>query len=140
MRVVKVIVIDDELGIREGVRRVLSRTKDNFEGVDYSFEVTTCETGEEGIEKMESDDFDICLLDNNLPGINGTEVLDHIGKNMGKKPRTIVITAFASLETADAALRNGAFGFLGKPFKPDELKESVAKAVHNILGTDDTKV
>ena len=138
MRVVKVIVIDDEFGIREGVKRVLSRVNDSFNGVEYGFEVIACETGEEGIEKMENEDFDICLLDNNLPGINGTEVLDHIGKNMEKKPRTIVITAFASLETADAALRNGAFGFLGKPFKPDELKESVSKAVQNILGTDDT--
>lgn len=133
MKQVKVIVIDDELGIREGVRRVLSRVKDSFNGVDYSFDITVCETGEEGIEKMESDDYDICLLDNNLPGINGTEVLDYIGKKMEKKPRTIVITAFASVETADAALRNGAFGFLGKPFKPDELKESVKNAVEDIL-------
>jgi DNA-binding NtrC family response regulator len=134
MKTVKVIVIDDELGIREGVRRVLSRIKGSFNGIDYSFNITACETGEEGIENMERDDFDICLLDNNLPGINGTEVLDHIGKKMEKKPRTIVITAFASVETADSALRNGAFGFLGKPFKPDELKESVEKAVADILG------
>jgi len=134
MRIVKVIVIDDELGIREGVRRVLLRIKDSVDGIDYSFDVTACETGEEGIEKMESDDYDICLLDNNLPGINGTEVLDYIGKKMEKKPRTIVITAFASVETADSALKNGAFGFLGKPFKPDELKKSVGKAVEDILG------
>jgi len=134
MRIFKVIVVDDELGIREGVRRVLLRIKDSYKGVDYSFDVTACETGEEGIEKMESDDYDICLLDNNLPGINGTEVLDYIGKKMEKKPRTIVITAFASVETADSALKNGAFGFLGKPFKPDELKESVGKAVEDVLG------
>jgi len=133
MKTVKVIVIDDELGIREGVKRVLSRLSGRIGTEDYKCEVVACETGEEGIEKMEDDDFDICLLDNNLPGINGTEVLDYIGKKLVKKPRTIVITAFASVETADAALRNGAYGFLGKPFKPDELKGSVVKAVQDIL-------
>ena len=133
MRTVKVIVIDDELGIREGVRRVLSRMTGTVGEVEYNFDIVTCETGEEGIEKLENSVFDICLLDNKLPGIDGTEVLDYIGKMEENKPLTIVITAFASVETAEIALKNGAFGFLGKPFKPDELKSCIENAVGTII-------
>lgn len=136
MRIVKVIVIDDEFGIREGIKRVLSRVTMSIPSVDeeISFSISVFETGEEGIKALSVENFDICLLDNKLPGISGTEVLEHIKTGDIHKPLTIMITAFPSVETADIAMKNGAFGFLGKPFKPDELKEVILNALINLLG------
>lgn len=134
MNRVKIIVIDDELGIREGIKRVLSRTVVQIPGSgDVSFDVSVFETGEEGVKALSENDFDVCLLDNKLPGICGTEVLEFIKTADIHKPLTIMITAFPSVETADIAMKNGAFGFLGKPFKPDELKEIVQKALNKIM-------
>ena len=134
MKKAKIIVIDDELGIREGIKRVLSRTIAQIPGSgDVSFDVSVFETGEEGVKALSENDFDICLLDNKLPGICGTEVLEFIKTADIHKPLTIMITAFPSVETADIAMKNGAFGFLGKPFKPDELKEIVQKALKKIM-------
>lgn len=134
MKKAKIIVIDDELGIREGIKRVLSRTILQIPGSeDVSFDVSVFETGEDGVKALSVNDFDVCLLDNKLPGICGTEVLEFIKTADIHKPLTIMITAFPSVETADIAMKNGAFGFLGKPFKPDELKEIVQKALNKIM-------
>ncbi len=134
METLKVIVIDDEMGIREGVRRVLSKLILELpqSGKTVSFEIITFETGEAGVEGLKENKFDICLLDNKLPGINGTEVLEIIRKECSHKPLTIMITAFPSVETADIAMAHGAFDFLGKPFKPDELKTIIQKAAEKV--------
>jgi len=134
MEVLKVIVIDDEPGIREGIRRVLSKLTVGLPelGKTVSFETTVFETGESGVEALKKNKFDICLLDNKLPGINGTEVLEIIGKECSHKPLVIMITAFPSVETAEIAMSYGAHGFLGKPFKPDELKAVLQKVVEKI--------
>lgn len=136
MKTVKVIVIDDEFGIREGIKRVLSRTAMPIPSVNEEilFSVSTFETGEGGVEALSKENFDICLLDNKLPGICGTEVLEFIQTAKIHKPLTIMITAFPSVETSDIAMKNGAFGFLGKPFKPDELKGVVLSALNKLLG------
>jgi DNA-binding NtrC family response regulator len=134
MKTVKVIVIDDEFGIREGIRRVLSAANMTIPGTEesFKFEISLFETGEEGVSAIIEERFDICFLDNKLPGMSGTEVLEIISRKCVNKPLTIMITAFPSVETADAAMRNGAFGFLGKPFRPDELKEVTRSAVLKI--------
>lgn len=135
MKSAKVIVIDDEFGIREGIKRVLSRlSMDIPSNGPVSFEVSVYETGEEGVDALSKNNFDICLLDNKLPGICGTEVLEFIKTADIYKPLTIMITAFPSVETADIAMENGAFGFLGKPFKPDELKSVILTALIKLMG------
>ncbi|HNW81689.1 MAG TPA: response regulator [bacterium] len=136
MKTVKVIVVDDEFGIREGIRRVLSKVNMTVPGYleTVSFDVSVFETGEDGIAALSEKDFDICLLDNKLPGICGTEVLEFIKTADIHKPLTIMITAFPSVETADIAMENGAFGFLGKPFRPDELKNVILTALIKLLG------
>ncbi len=132
MRTLKVIVIDDEPGIRLGITRVLSRFVLE-ESEPVNFQVAAFETGEDGVTELKKERYDICLLDNKLPGIHGTEVLEHIGRHCEHKPLTIMITAFPSVETAAIAMSHGAFDFLGKPFKPDELKEIVKKAARKII-------
>jgi two-component system sensor histidine kinase/response regulator len=126
MAVLKVLVIDDEPGIRSGVTRILKdfHVTYPFMDEDYTFEVFEASTGEEGIEMLEKDKPDIILLDNKLPGIQGVDVLDYIRK----KSYDIVvamITSYASLDVAIRATRDGATDFIPKPFTPLELKSSI---------------
>jgi two-component system sensor histidine kinase/response regulator len=126
MAVLKVLVIDDEPGIRSGVSRILNNFHVTypFMDEDYTFKVSEASSGEEGIEMLEKDRPDIILLDNKLPGIQGVEVLDYIRK----KSYDIVvamITSYASLDVAIRATRDGATDFIPKPFTPQELKSSI---------------
>ena len=126
MAVLKVLVIDDEPGIRSGVSRILNnfRVTYPFMDEDYTYEVTEAATGEEGIKIIDSDKPDILLLDNKLPGMQGVDVLDYIRQ---KRYDIIVamITSYASLDVAIRATRDGATDFIPKPFTPQELKSSI---------------
>ncbi len=126
MAVLKVLVIDDEPGIRSGVARILRdfHVTYPFMDEDYTFELIESPTGEDGIERIENDKPDIILLDNKLPGIQGVDVLEYIH---AKKHDIVVamITSYASLDVAIRATRDGATDFIPKPFTPQELKSSI---------------
>jgi len=126
MDYLKILVVDDEDGIRSGVKRVLANfiVSYPFMDDDIGFEVSEAVTGEEAIEKLENQKIDLVLLDNKLPGISGLEVLEHI-KNKFPDVRVMMITSFASLEVAVKATKNGAYDFVPKPFTPQELKASI---------------
>lgn len=126
MAVLKVLVIDDEPGIRSGVSRILKNFHVTypFMDEDYTFEVTEAATGEEGITILERDMPDILLLDNKLPGIQGVEVLEYIRKR-NYDIVVAMITSYASLDVAIRATRDGAIDFIPKPFTPQELKSSI---------------
>ncbi len=126
MALLKVLVVDDEPGIRSGVTRILQNFQVNYPFMDeeYSFEVYEAATGEEGIEMLEREKPDILLLDNKLPGIQGIDVLEYLRE---KKYDIVVamITSYASLDVAVRATRDGATDFIPKPFTPQELKSSI---------------
>lgn len=126
MAVLRIVVVDDEPGIRSGVVRILRdfRVTYPFMEEDFTFEIIEAATGEEGIEILERDKPEIMLLDNNLPGIQGIDVLDYIRK---KSYDTMVamITSYASIEIAVRATSDGATDFIPKPFTPQELKSSI---------------
>lgn len=126
MAVLKVLVVDDEPGIRSGVTRILSHFQVNypFMDEDYTYEVLEAATGEEGIVIIDRDKPDIVLLDNKLPGIQGTEVLEYI-RNKKYDIVVAMITSYASLDVALKAHKFGATDFVPKPFTPQELKSSI---------------
>jgi len=126
MAVLKVMVIDDEPGIRSGVSRILNsfHVTYPFMDEDYTFEVTEAATGEDGIEMLEKDMPDVLLLDNKLPGIQGVDVLEYIRKR-NYDIVVAMITSYASLDVAIRATRDGAIDFIPKPFTPQELKSSI---------------
>jgi len=121
-----VMVVDDEPGIRSGVCRILDNYVVSFPFMedDISFELIEVGTGEEAVEQVKNKPIDIVLLDNKLPGMQGTDVLEFINKN---NPEIIVmmITSYASLDLAVKATSHGAFDFIPKPFTPQELKSSL---------------
>ena len=126
MAILKVLVIDDEPGIRSGVTRILRdfHVTYPFMDEDYTFEIQLASTGEDGITMIESDKPDIILLDNKLPGIQGVDVLEYVRE---RKYDIVIamITSYASLDVAIRATRDGATDFIPKPFTPQELKSSI---------------
>ncbi|MFN3557122.1 MAG: ATP-binding protein [Bacteroidales bacterium] len=125
------LVVDDEPGIRSGIRRILESFSVSypFMDEDFEFEVFEAQTGEEGIELLDNYAFDIVLLDNKLPGIQGVEVLEYI-KNQAIEAIVVMITSYASLDLAVKATKSGAYDFVPKPFTPKELRsclENIAK-------------
>jgi two-component system, sensor histidine kinase and response regulator len=130
----KVLVVDDEAGMRSGISRVLNDYDISLPEVksDVKLEVIEAETAESGLQIIESQHPDILLLDHKLPGMSGLELL---GKISEKKidVLAVMITAYASLETAIEATKNGAYDFLAKPFSPTELKHMIRKAASRII-------
>ena len=134
MDTLKVLVTDDEMGMRLGVTRTLRDFSVRVPDVNgtVAFAVDQAESGEEALEKIDRNPPDILLLDHKMPGISGLEVLDRLA---GRETDmlTIMITAYASIETAVAATKRGAYDFLAKPFTPDELKSTIRKAAARLI-------
>lgn len=125
----KVLVVDDEPGIRDAVTRVLAshRTTLPDEAAETAFEVAQAATGEEALASCAAGAPDILLLDHKLPGISGLDVLERLGP-AAADTLVVMITAYATIETAVTATRRGAYDFLAKPFTPAELRTTVSRA------------
>jgi len=115
----KILVIDDEPGIREFLEIMLHKS---------GYLVETVADGLKAIDKIESDLFDLAVVDIQMPVMNGIEVLKKINE---KSPETsvIMITAYASHETAIEAMKLGAYDYITKPFKIDEIKLVIKNAL-----------
>ncbi len=134
MSTLKVLVVDDEPGIRSGVARILRNFKVDYPFMEeaYDFEVFEAPTGEEGIICINEKAPDIVLLDNKLPGIQGVEVLEYIRKRQ-LNIIVVMITSYASLELAVKATSDGAYDFIPKPFTPQELKSSLENITKKVF-------
>jgi len=106
-----ILVIDDEYGVRSGIRQILE-----LEG--YSVDVA--ETGRQALELLDQRTFDVALIDYQLPDVDGLTLLASI-RNRKLPTMTCMITAYANIDTAIAATRQGIDFFLPKPFSPDDL-------------------
>ncbi len=111
----KVLVVDDAPDTLEIIQKLL-----RYEGYD----VIVASTGEEGVKKVEEERPDVVLMDISLPGIDGTEALRRI-RIIDPYQCVIMLTAFATVENAIYALKEGAFDFLKKPFENDHLIHTV---------------
>jgi len=130
----RILVADDEPGMRAGVARALRDFTVSLPdvNVDVCFEVEQAESGEQTLEKVAARPPHILLLDYKLPGISGLEVLDRLQGHRGEI-LTIMITAYASLDTAVSAIKRGAYDFLAKPFTPEELKNTIRKTAGRLI-------
>ncbi len=114
-----ILVVDDELEIREGLEALLT---------SEGFDVTPAETGEIGLQRLEDRPFDLMLLDVSLPDRNGLELLREI-RRRDPNLSIILITAFGSIDMARAAFKGGAQDFITKPWSNDELIAQVSVAI-----------
>ena len=115
---IKVLLVDDE--------------KDFVETLDErlqirDFNVTTAFSGDEAIKLVEENDFDVIVLDVQMPGKSGIETLKEI-KNMENISQVIMLTGHATVKTAIEVMKNGAYDYLMKPTDTDELTEMINKA------------
>lgn len=134
MATFKILIIDDEPGIREGTRRILQNFKVDYPFMDeqIEFQVLEAGTGKEGIEIIDRELPEILLLDNKLPDIQGVEVLEYV-KSKRYDIIVVMITSYASLELAVKATRDGAYDFIPKPFTPQEIRASVENITKQIF-------
>lgn len=133
MERLSVLVVDDEPGMRLGVARALDGYTFALPGlaVDVGFKVDMAETGEQALEQIAAARPDLLLLDHQLPAMSGLDVLEQLNK--ADDMLTVMITAYASLDTAVSAIKKGACDFLAKPFTPSELKSTVRKAAETLM-------
>ncbi|MCK9323985.1 MAG: hybrid sensor histidine kinase/response regulator [Bacteroidales bacterium] len=134
MEMLKVLVVDDEPGIRSGISRILSQfiVGYPFMDEDIGFEMMEAATGEEAIEIFHVNKPDVVLLDNKLPGMDGIQVLEYINQN-ALEIEVMMITSYASLELAVKATNIGAYDFVPKPFTPQELRASMENLTKHLF-------
>ena len=134
METLRVLVVDDELGMRRGTARVLERQSVELAdlGVAVDFSVDAAADGAEAVARLRAGGIDLLLLDYKLPDISGLDILETIRREK-IDVLTVMITAYASLEVAVSATKNGAFDFLAKPFTPEELRSVVEKSARSVL-------
>jgi len=125
----KVLVIDDEQVLRDGAERILAR---------MNFQVFKASRGDEGLQILDREPVSIVLLDMKMPGMDGMEVLKRI-MEMERGILVIVITGFATVETAIEAMKRGAYDFIPKPYEPDQLRIVVNRAREKIQLQQETE-
>jgi signal transduction histidine kinase len=119
MESANILVIDDEIGVREGCRRALELR---------GFRVSAAEHGAEGLQTLRHGSFDLILLDAMMPGISGLELLEYIHEH-DRDIVCIMITGYATVDLAAQAMKLGAYDFLPKPFTSDELMAAVQRGL-----------
>jgi two-component system, OmpR family, phosphate regulon sensor histidine kinase PhoR len=118
---ISILVVDDEQIMRDGCSRILSKN---------GWSVMTAENGAQGIDQIQkhSEKIGVILLDLMMPGMSGMEVLDQV-RGIDPSLLVIVITGYATVESAVEAMKKGAYDFIAKPFTPDQLRLVVRRAL-----------
>jgi CheY-like chemotaxis protein len=120
-----VMVLDDEPIVGKRLKPVLEKS---------GFRVECFEDPAKALARLEEEEFDIIVTDLRMEGVDGIEILEHVMAH-GERTRVILITGYATVEVAREALVKGAFDFISKPFKPQDLRAVVNKAALS-LGHD----
>ncbi len=120
----KILVIDDEEIVHHSIKRILSR---------LGYEVDGVFTAQEGLDKLDNDDYLAVITDLMMPEMNGIEMM-HAMKEKGVTPPTIMITGYPTIKTAIQALRLGAMDYIPKPFTRQELLSPLNRALRRSAG------
>ncbi len=134
MEILQILIVDDEYGMRRGAERALRDITMNLPDIngEVRFNIRTAASGSELEERMKEGPTDILILDHKLPDTTGLDIMDRLNKE-SLDILTIMITAYASLDTAVTATRRGSYDFLAKPFTPEELRGAVRKAAKHLI-------
>jgi len=119
---VSILVVDDEESVRDSLYNWF---------IDDGYAVECAENAKEALIMLEARDFDIILADIKMPGMDGMEMHRRI-KALNKEPIFIIMTAFASVDTAVQALKDGAYDYVTKPFDPDDLSYLIRNAASHV--------
>jgi CheY-like chemotaxis protein len=114
----EVMVVDDEPIVGKRLKPALTK---------YGYDVEVFDNPVKAIDRFDEKEFDVVVTDLRMEDLNGIQVLEHVTAKSAKT-KVIFITAYATVENAREALVKGAFDFIAKPFKPNDLRMAIAKA------------
>jgi len=123
----KILLLDDEPIVGKRLKPALAKI-----GCD----VEVFEDPKQALKRIDETEFDIVVTDIRMDEINGIQVLEHVTKK-SQRTKVIIITGYAMMSLAREAMKKGAFDFIAKPFRPDDLREIIAKAAHALGSTVD---
>ena len=126
---ISILIVDDEESVRESLYSWF---------IEDGYRVECAENAKKALTILESDQFDIVLADIKMPGMDGLEMLRRIKAHKGDSI-VIVMTAFATVDTAVKALKDGAFDYITKPFDPDDLTHLIRNATKQISLADENE-
>lgn len=126
----RVLVVDDELIVRDSIKEWLE---------DEGFQVDMAESGVEALDKLAHNTYSLMLLDVKMPGMDGVEVLKR-GREMHPDLNVVMMTAYATVETAVEAMKVGAMDYLMKPFDPEALVTMVVQMYRNFVRIGERKL
>ena len=119
---ISILIVDDEDSVRDSLLNWF---------IEDGYDVESAENAKKALQLLETRDFNIILADVKMPGMDGLELHRRI-KALNKESIVIIMTAFASVETAVQALKDGAFDYVTKPFDPDDLSHLIRNAASQI--------
>jgi DNA-binding NtrC family response regulator len=120
-RKVNILVVDDEEIVRDSLSSWL---------IDDGYEVATAENGTKGLEIFPSREWDLCLIDLKMPGIDGIQLMEEFRRQVPDQ-LVIIMTAYATVDTAVKAMKEGAYDYMVKPFNPEDLSMTIRKIVEH---------
>ena len=126
---ISILIVDDEESVRDSLYNWF---------IEDGYRVETAENARKALTLLESDQFDIILADIKMPGMDGLEMLRRI-KSIKPDSIIIIMTAFATVDTAVKALKDGAYDYVTKPFDPDDLTHLIRNATKQISLEDENE-
>jgi len=126
---ISILIVDDEESVRDSLYNWF---------IEDGYRVETAENARKALTLLESDQFDIILADIKMPGMDGLEMLRRI-KSIKPESIIIIMTAFATVDTAVKALKDGAYDYVTKPFDPDDLTHLIRNATKQISLEDENQ-
>jgi DNA-binding NtrC family response regulator len=115
-------VLDDEPIVGKRLKPALEKK---------GYEVEIFEDGRAALQRIDESTFDVVVTDVRMEDVDGLQVLEHVQRR-SQQTKVIVITGYATVEMAREALAKGAFDFIAKPFKPEDLRRVIARAAESI--------
>jgi len=115
----RILIVEDETDMRDGLQKILSR-----EG----YSVDTAGDGVRAVEKLQQSDFQVVIADLKMPRMDGIGVLEK-AKNIDNSIAVIIITGYGTVKTAVESMRLGAFDYIAKPFKTEDIRSAVERAL-----------
>ncbi len=125
-----ILIVDDEESVRDSLYNWF---------IEDGYRVESAENAKKALAMLESENFDIILADIKMPGMDGLEMLKAI-KSLRKDSIVIIMTAFATVDTAVQALKDGAFDYVTKPFDPDDLSHLIRNASKQISLSEENEM
>ena len=127
---ISILIVDDEESVRDSLYNWF---------IEDDYHVKCAENAKQALSILESENFDIILADIKMPGMDGLEMHRRI-KSLNKNSIVIIMTAFAAVDTAVQALKDGAFDYITKPFDPDDLTHLIRNASKQISLSEENEV